>query len=90
MECLWDLRCSLIGVIELSELSGCAIRPEFINSDLVELHFSMVRGMFYNHTPNVLQYRNVQNSIILSQPIAGCKRKANISASYPKPFALYK
>ena len=89
-ECMWDLHCSLQGVIELAKSSPYAIRPDVINSDLVELHFSQVRELYHNRTPNVLQYRNVQNSIILGQPVAGANKKTNTMITYPKPFLLCK
>lgn len=89
-ECLYDLRCSLVGLKELYICTGYVIRPGFINSDLIELHFSQVRELFHNQTPHIKQYANVQNSIILGQPLAGLNSKSNISDGYPKPFCMYK
>ena len=68
-ECLWDLRCSMIGIAELAETSTYAIPPQLVNSDLIELHFSQVRELYHNRTPNILQYKNIQNSVTLTQPI---------------------
>lgn len=89
-DCLWDLECSLKGIIELSESSQHPIRPADINSDLVELHFSQVRSLFYNPTPNVLQYASIQNSIILGQRYAFADTKTNSEACYPKPVTMYR
>lgn len=89
-ECLWDMKCSLTGLIELTRLNpDIVIRPGLVNSDLVELHFSQVRELFHNHTPNAYQYANVQNSIILGQPLAGRNKKSNAGCSYPAPYNFY-
>lgn len=69
-ECLQDMDCCLAGFRELVKFAGFSIQPGFINSDLIELHFSKVRGMFYNRTPNAVQYTNIQNNIIIGQPCA--------------------
>lgn len=90
-ECLYDLQSSIRGLIELAGLSKLPIRPAYINSDLVELHFSQVRHLFNNQTPNVLQYQSVQNSIILGQKLAFTSAKTNPGLkSYPKPMSMYK
>lgn len=89
-ECLYDLECSLRGVVELTKLSEHPIRPAYINSDLVELHFSQVRHLFNNQIPNLLQYQSVQNSIILGQPYAFAGAKSNTGVdAYPKPVSMY-
>ena len=89
-ECLYDLKCSITGFIELAEISPVPHRPAYINSDLVELHFSQVRHLFNNQTPNVLQYTSVQNSIIFGQPYAFGSNKNNAGIEcYPKPVCMY-
>lgn len=89
-ECLWDLENSLCGLKELTKVSLHTIKPANINSDLIELHFSQVRHLFCNATPNVLQYQSIQNSIILGQPYTFANKKSNCGIAYPKPMNMYK
>lgn len=89
-ECLWDLNNSICGMIELAtKVTSLLIRPAYINSDLVELHFSQVRHLFNNSTPNILQYQSIQNSVILGQKYTFANKKTNSGICYPKPMSMY-
>ena len=87
---MWELNCSLKGIIELAETSKYVIRSDLINSDLIELHFSVIRELYHNRTPNILHYGSLQNSVILGQPVAGMKKSTNAATGYPKPKCMYK
>ena len=86
----YDILCTINGFLEL--LNHCvknrlSIKPGYINSDIVENHFCMVRGLHNGASdhPTYHIYKSLQNSIILTQP-AGLPKKRN-SNTYIEPPA---
>lgn len=62
------------------------IIPAYINSDILENHFCLVRTLFTGAAthPNYAQYMSVQNSVVLTQP-TGLPTKRN-AQQYVEPF----
>ena len=89
-ECLYDIQCCIHGFLELCQRmvkNRGQVIPAFINSDIVENHFSHVRTLYNgsNDHPTYAIYCALQNSIILTQPIAlPGKRNANTYIRYLK------
>lgn len=52
-ECFLDISCCLKWILELISSTSYTIQPGFINSDLIELHFSQVREFSHNQMTNV-------------------------------------
>lgn len=70
----FDTICTLSGTLELLRIltsKRLSVAPGFINSDVVENHFCMVRSLFNgaNDNPSYFAYKGLQNSVILTQPI---------------------
>ena len=101
---LWyDLQSMILGFIsvvqvKLSKYPGSTIRPAIVNQDLVENHFSQLRGAnSQNENPTYLLTQYTQNAVILGQTTIS--RKGNtgtarneLSASLPMehPFGRKK
>lgn len=69
---LWyDLKSTILGFlavvrIKISKFPGSLIKPMIVNQDLVENHFSQLRGAnSQNENPTYLLAQSTQNSIIL-------------------------
>lgn len=90
-ETSYDVLCTLGGIIELlthaTDVHSIPAVPANINSDIVENHFSMVRGLFNGSSdhPTYFCYLGIQNSAILTQPQLSRKRNANIDRAYVQP-----
>lgn len=85
----FDLLCTIDGLKEL--FSKClrqrqCINPGYINSDVIENHFCMVRGLFNGSSdhPNYFIYKSLQNAVILTQPV-NLPSKRNSHSSYISP-----
>lgn len=77
----YDIQCTLGGLVELFQTvceAGMSAVPAYINSDVVENHFCMVRSLFNGPSdhPNYYTYKSLQNAVILTQP-TGLSRKRN-------------
>lgn len=87
-ESLYDIQSAIGGFLELCihMLPKRHVIPAFINSDIIENHFCLVRTMFSgpNTNPNYLHYMSVQNSIVLTQPVA-LTNKRN-AQQYVEPY----
>ena len=90
-ETSYDVLCTLGGLIELTtrvtDVHNVTVVPANINSDIVENHFSIVRGLFNGSSdhPNYFGYLSIQNSAILTQPQLSRKRNAYIDRAYVQP-----
>lgn len=88
-ESLYDIICCITGFLELVSVvvkRRHALVPAFLNSDIVENHFSYVRTLYNgaNDNPTYANYCDLQNSIILTQPMSlPGKRNANCYVKYP-------
>lgn len=85
---LWfDLKSMCLGVqamvsVKLNRFPGTSIKPAIINTDVVENHFSQLRGAnAQNEHPTYLQTQYTQNAIILGQGTVS--RKSNVGVSLP-------
>ena len=89
-ETVYDMLCTINGLIEFIE--HCCKRKisiilKYVNSDVIENHFCMVRTLFNgaNDNPTYHTYKSLQNSIILTQPMGlPGKRNANTYIEPPK------
>lgn len=85
-ETAYDIMCTVDGLLEFITRNlkeNKSIVPAFLNSDIVENHFCMVRGLFNgcNDHPTYLSYKSLQNSVILTQKVAlSSKRNSNTTA----------
>lgn len=72
-ECREDLKCMILGVIEISDRlikeEGCSINMSRLNSDVVENIFCQQRTLYNgaNKNPNYFQYSYTINTIVLCQ-----------------------
>lgn len=85
-ETSYDIVCTIDGLLEL--IHYCVSRrisvvPGHLNSDIIENHFSLVRGMYNGASdhPNYFVYKSLQNSIVLGQPTSFMSQKRNASSS---------
>ena len=81
--------CTINALLEL--VSHCSkdrvsVVPAYVNSDVIENHFSMVRSLFNGASehPTYYVYKSLQNSVILTQP-PGLPKKRNACNSYIQP-----
>ena len=70
----FDTLCTLGGTLQLLNITTkkrISIVPGYLNSDVVENHFCMVRSLFNgaNDNPTYFTYKGLQNSVILTQPV---------------------
>ena len=84
----YDINCTVNGLLELirnSTKQGLPLVPSLLNSDVIENHFCMVRALFNGGSdhPSYFIYKNLQNAVILTQPVAlPSNRNANTTNSY--------
>ena len=84
----YHIHCTLNGLLELitnSKKQGLPLVPSLLNSDVIENHFCMVRALFNGGSdhPSYFIYKNLQNAVILTQPVAlPSNRNANTTNSY--------
>ncbi len=91
-QCREDLKALLMGFQEvvrmhLTDFPGSAIYAHRFNSDIVENHFSQIRGVCNGNLthPNYFTYCHTVGSVILSQSVTSKGRKSNAgipAASY--------
>lgn len=79
-ECLWDLNCCIEGILELCDIAipqNRSVVIGLLNSDVLENHFCNVRTLYNgaNRNPTYKGYCNIQNSILLTQPIILSKKR---------------
>ena len=91
-ETLYDIKSALEGLLEFVDsmlTKQIRVIPAFINSDILENHFCLVRTLFNGPSrhPSYAAYMAVQNSIILTQP-TGLPTKRN-AEQYVEPFCQY-
>ena len=70
----FDTICTLSATLELLKIATSqhiSVVPGFLNSDVVENHFCLVRSLFNgaNENPSYFHYKGLQNSAMLTQPI---------------------
>lgn len=82
----FDLLCTIAGSIEL--FTKCCrnrriLTPGVINSDVIENHFCMIRGLFNGASdhPNYFTYKSLQQCVILTQPV-GLPGSRNAHSTY--------
>ena len=82
-ETAYDVLCTVNGLVEFITIcckKKVPIIPAYINSDIIENHFCMVRTLFNgaNDNPNYYTYKSLQNSIILTRSMElPSKRNSN-------------
>ena len=81
--------CTIDGLLEIIKIcvkGRISLILAYLNSDVVENHFCMVRSLFNGASdhPDYFTYKSLQNSIILTQPLNLPKtRNSNTYVSPP-------
>ena len=89
-----DIFSSIIGFMKVCELAiprGIPIKPTHMNSDLVELWFSCMRGIKNGNctNPTLLQYSKTNNATMITGNIISSKVKCNAQRSTLESRAVY-
>ena len=82
-----DLNSSILGFLEMVSTlvpKGIAIRPGYLNSDVIENFFCQQRGTQHgaNTNPTLAQYGPAVNAIVLGQSTVSRKANSGVKASH--------